>query len=195
MGRFKHVTFISIIFLAACVTVNIYFPAAAIQKVADEIVDDVRGTKDQQKPEEKKDLKSRLFENFRGLGLGSNEAWAQISIEVSTPAIRNYKQALKDNFRLLKPFYENGNVGENSTGLVDTRDTGGLSLKEKSQLTQLVEQQNSNRTALYKEILKANKLQSQALPEVQKVFANSWREKSLANWWIQNDKGEWEKKR
>lgn len=28
-------------FLAACVTINIYFPAAAAQEVADEIIDDV----------------------------------------------------------------------------------------------------------------------------------------------------------
>ena len=31
-----------VVFLVSCVTVNIYFPAAAIQKAADEIVDDVR---------------------------------------------------------------------------------------------------------------------------------------------------------
>jgi len=28
-------------FLAACVTINIYFPAAAAQEVADQIIDDV----------------------------------------------------------------------------------------------------------------------------------------------------------
>ena len=31
-----------LILIMACVTVNIYFPAAEIQKAADEIVDDVR---------------------------------------------------------------------------------------------------------------------------------------------------------
>ncbi len=32
--------------LAACVTINIYFPAAEAQKVADEIIDDVWQIKD-----------------------------------------------------------------------------------------------------------------------------------------------------
>jgi hypothetical protein len=35
-------------FLAACVTINIYFPAAEAQKVADEIIDDVWQIKDEE---------------------------------------------------------------------------------------------------------------------------------------------------
>jgi hypothetical protein len=42
-------------FLAACVTINIYFPAAAAQEVADEIIDDVWQLK---KDEEAKDASS-----------------------------------------------------------------------------------------------------------------------------------------
>lgn len=38
-------------FLAACVTINIYFPAAAAQEVADEIIDDVWQLKEGEKPE------------------------------------------------------------------------------------------------------------------------------------------------
>ena len=63
--------------LVSCVTVNIYFPAAAIQKAADQIVDDVRSAPEQtpqrtpeQAPEEKKDKTSRL-EPFRFIGLNT----------------------------------------------------------------------------------------------------------------------------
>jgi len=35
-------------FLTACVTINIYFPAAAAQEVADEIIDDVWQLKKEQ---------------------------------------------------------------------------------------------------------------------------------------------------
>ncbi len=52
--RLRHLVFGFMIVFAACVTVNIYFPAAAIQKAADEIVDDVRGTGDQKQPQRKK---------------------------------------------------------------------------------------------------------------------------------------------
>ncbi|HSI38601.1 MAG TPA: hypothetical protein VK946_05970 [Methylotenera sp.] len=36
--------------LSACVTINIYFPAAAAEKAADKIIDDVWQLKNQDKP-------------------------------------------------------------------------------------------------------------------------------------------------
>jgi len=38
--------------LTACVTINIYFPAAAAERVADQIIDDVWQLKDDQTPKE-----------------------------------------------------------------------------------------------------------------------------------------------
>ena len=38
--------------LAACVTINIYFPAAAADKAADKIIDDVWQLKNGEKPKE-----------------------------------------------------------------------------------------------------------------------------------------------
>ncbi|BCM24601.1 hypothetical protein [Methyloradius palustris] len=35
------VVFLPLVFLPACVTINIYFPAAAAEKAADKIIDDV----------------------------------------------------------------------------------------------------------------------------------------------------------
>ncbi|MCX5815650.1 MAG: DUF1318 domain-containing protein [Proteobacteria bacterium] len=192
--KFRHFTFVTVIFLAACVTVNVYFPAAAIQKVADQIVDDVTGTKDQQKPESKPDIKSRLFDELKKINLGPKEAYAQADITISTPAIRNIRQSMKESFQQLKPFYTRGSVGENNMGFVEVRNTSDLNMKEKADVTRLVDQLNKNRTALYAEIMKANKLDTNSLPQVQKIFANAWRSKSQTNWWIQNDNGVWEKK-
>ena len=192
--RFKHFTFVTVIFLAACVTVNVYFPATAIQKAADQIVDDVTGTEDQQKPESKPDIKSRLFEELRKINPGPKEAYAQADITISTPAIRNIRQSMKANFQQLKPFCIRGSVGENNTGFVEVRNTSDLNMKEKADVTRLVDQLNKDRTALYTEIVKANKLDTNSLPQIQKIFANSWRSKSQTNWLIQNDSGAWEKK-
>jgi len=194
LKRFRHLTFITVLFVAACVTINVYFPAAAIQKAADQIADDVTGAKDQQKPDKKQDIKSRFFEELRKINPGPKEVYAQTDITVSTPAIRNIKQSMKENFQQLKPFYMRGNVGESNTGFVEMRDASGLNLKEKSDVTRLVDQLNKNRTALYAEIVKANKLDANALPQVQKIFANSWRSRSQSNWWIKNDSGAWEQK-
>ena len=193
--KLRHLALGFMIVFAACVTVNIYFPAAAIQKAADEIVDDVRGTKDGvPQPEQKKDDKrSGIIDSIKYL-VGPREAHAQINIEVSTPAIRSLKQAMKDNYPQLKNFYDKGAIGENNMGLLEQRDAGGLNLKEKADLNRVMGTENNNRAALYNEIMRANKLGSDSLPKIQRIFANSWRDKSQPGWWIQNDGGGWQKK-
>jgi uncharacterized protein YdbL (DUF1318 family) len=185
-----------ILFIASCVTVNIYFPAAAVQKAADAIVEDVRKTekKEEPKPEGQQKI-NKLYQELKRLSWGPAEAYAQIDIEVSTPAIRALKDSIKERFPQLKPFYDKGSIGESNMGLLETRDSTGLNLKEKADLSRLVEQENKERKALYTEIMKANKFGPEVLPQIQKIFANSWREKSQSGWWIQKDSGEWEKKK
>lgn len=195
--KLKHLSFILMVTLVACVTVNIYFPAAAIQKAADAIVEDVRGIQDDKKepvPDTKQDKQSFLPLKSWAFKFGPSEAHAQINIEVSTPAIRNLKEAMKNNFAALRPYYGKGAIGENNMGLLEPRNTAGLNLKEKADVTRLMEQENNNRIALYNEIMKANKLGADSLPKIQKIFANSWRDKSEAGWMIQNDNGVWGKK-
>ena len=126
--------------------------------------------------------------------IGPTEAYAQINVDVSTPAIRSLKQAMKDNYPQLKNFYDKGAIGENNMGLLEQRDTGSLNLKEKADLNRVMTQENNSRNALYSEIMRANKLGADSLPKIQKIFANSWRDKSQPGWWIQNDQGGWQKK-
>jgi uncharacterized protein len=190
----KRLTLAGIFLLAACVTVNIYFPAAAIQKAADEIVEDVRGTDEKQEPDRSSGNHSWLHGEHRRFALSLGEAYAQINIEVSTPAIRNLTQSLKNTYPLLKPFYDRGNIGENNSGFLEARSTEGVGLKEKADLARLVEQENGNRLALYGEIMRANNLKEDSLPQIQRIFANSWRAKSQPAWWVQGDDGQWVRK-
>jgi uncharacterized protein len=180
------------IFVVSCVTVNVYFPAAAVQKAADEIVGDVRSKGQQQ--ESKQSPSSWLQDQFRSIGLGVKEAHADVNINVSTPAIRALKDSLKARYGQLKPCYEKGAIGENNVGLLDIRDTSALSLPERGQAGNLVQLENKDRMALYREIASANKLGAEAIPDIQRIFANSWRDQSQAGWWVQNNNGAWEKK-
>lgn len=198
MNKKTVLLFILVAFVvSSCVTVNIYFPASAVQKAADVIVEDIRGV--DKSPEKQKDKKqskeSQIIKDQKILSLGPSEVFAQIDIEVSTPAIRALKESLKGRFAQLKTYYDMGAIGENNKGLVETRDITGLNLKQKAEINRLVEQENKDRNALYEEIMKANKFGKEVLPEIQKIFANSWRESSLANWWIQKDTGEWIRKK
>ena len=194
MKKWQILNLAGIILIASCVTVNVYFPATAVQKAADQIVDDVQGT--DQKPATKPESPRSFLERFKTFGIGLGEAHAaEINIDVSTPAIRALRGQMKETFLQLKPFYEKGAVGENNMGLVEVRDTGNLSLKEKAQVNALVDQKNKERMSLYKEIVAANKFGSEALSQVQKIFANSWRSKSREGRWVQGDNGVWEKKK
>jgi uncharacterized protein YdbL (DUF1318 family) len=182
-----------LILVIACVTVNIYFPAGEVQKAADEIVDEVR-------PGQKEGESTSRFQTrprwstrlapFFAPGL----AFAQVDIDISTPAIRALRASLAGRFGSLKGFYSRGSLGENNKGYIELRDQSGLDLKGKADLRRLVKAENRDRKDLYMEIIKANNLEPRFLPEVEKIFANSWRKKALAGSWIQNDDGTWTRK-
>ncbi len=196
MKRLRAVGLVGLLLVAACVTVNIYFPAAEVQKAADKIVGDVTGENKPGAPA-KPGNSSSLFERMRVLAcaaLQPSDACAQVNVDVSTPAIRALKESMRNDFQQLKPYYDRSVVGENNNGLVEIRDTTGLDLKEQAQVKQFVDQMNKDRSALYREIQSANKYPPELLPQIQRIFANSWREQSRPGSWVQNDNGQWVKK-
>jgi len=101
---------------------------------------------------------------------------------------------MASRFPQLQPMYAKGAIGETSNGYLAARETGALSLKERADLTRLVDQENADRRALYTEIIRANNLDMGTLGELERLFANSWRDKSSRGWWIQQDNGQWAKK-
>ncbi len=181
-------TFLALFVLAvACVTINIYFPEAAVQKTAEEIVDEVRKAEEEGK--KKQDKEVMLF-SFSLIPM----AYAQEEERVSTPKIRALKQSLKDREPLLLPFFEKGNIGEGNDGFIHVRNEDNLSLKEKADLRRLTKDVNSDRENLYSEVANALDIDSGQIPRIQKIFAKRWIENSRAGWWIQKEDGQWERK-
>ena len=200
--RLKSLKFASIslsfLFLFSCLTINIYFPEAEIQKTADEIVKEIRKSE-----EEKKEDK----ENVSGVGKAQKilsdrgnsfslipAAYAQEEVEVSTPKIRALKQSLKERFRKLRPFFDKGNVGETNDGFIRIRDESGLNLKEKALLRNLEKDENNDRRNLYSEVAKALDVDPSQIKRVRKIFAERWINEAKAGWWIQKEDGGWIKK-
>lgn len=182
-----------LILIMACVTVNIYFPAGEIQQAAEEIVDEVRP---EQPGEQGSFLDPVHLRWFTWLvpSLGPDVAFAQVDINISTPSIRALRASLAGRFNSLKKFYKRGALGENNRGYVEIRDQSGLNLKEKADLRKLAKAESRDRKALYTEILQANNLEARFLPEVEKIFANSWRKKAVPGSGIQKDDGTWVRK-
>jgi len=178
--------------LLACITVNIYFPEAAVKQAASEIVDEVRqqNKKDEAQAEP---VKKRTVSRNGGFSLVP-AAFAQQETSVSTPTIRALKETLKQRFPGLKPYYDAGNIGENNTGFVEVRDDGALGLKDKAALRDLVRDENNDRTKLYAEVAKALSIDPSQVGRVQKIFAESWINNAAPGWWVQRDDGSWVRK-
>ncbi|MDH4219086.1 MAG: YdbL family protein [Candidatus Aminicenantes bacterium] len=182
-------TFIALFVLAiACVTINIYFPEAAVQKTAEEIVDEVRKAEEEGKKKENKEIMQSSFSLIP-------MAYAQEEERVSSPKIRALKQSLKDREPLLLPFFEKGNIGEGNDGFIHVRNEDNLSLKEKADLRRLTKDVNSDRENLYSEVANALDIDSGQIPRIQKIFAKRWIENSRTGWWIQKEDDQWERKK
>ena len=180
--------------LTACVTVNIYFPAAAVQRAADKIVEETWG--DQGKGGAKEPAKgSSLLQEKRYvvISLVSEAQAQQPDINVSNPAIRGLKDSIKARSGSLIPFMDKGNAGIGRDGLLAVRTTEGLNLKERSEVQQLVDAENRDRENLYAEIARANNFPRERVGDIKAIFAKSWTEQAKAGWWIQDAQGNWKK--
>jgi hypothetical protein len=168
---------LSILLIFACVTINIYFPAEKVESVAGEIVEDIRGPQD---PEDKKseEKEESFFGNPRVFVAGVDSAWAQDVTAVSNPTIRNLKAKMKERFALLKPWFDRGTINEGDDGYVDITQSGGLSLKEKNEIRNLVTAENGDRKALYQAVAAALNIDPGQVDRVAEIFAKEW-QKSL----------------
>jgi uncharacterized protein YdbL (DUF1318 family) len=182
-------------FLTACVTVNIYFPAAAVQRAADNIVEETWGGPEKapakKTPGDKSSIAGRIFAS---ISLTSEALAQEADINVSNPAIRALKDSIRARSDSIKPYMDKGNVGLNRDGLLAARTTDGLNLKERAEVQQLVEAENHDREALYAEIAKANNFPKERVADIKRIFARSWTDQARPGWWIQDAQGNWRKK-
>jgi len=194
--------------LSACVTINVYFPAAAAEKAADKIIENVWGPSGlpPAKPPAESGAASPqssltpVNENTFFLAAASGvlnflvpAAQAQADLNISSPAVRQLTSAMEARHAQLKKFYDSGAVGLTQQGLIDVRDLNAIPLPERNTVRQLVAEENSNRNALYKEIAQANG-HPEWEADIRKTFAQRWIDKASAGWSYQDAGGSWKRK-
>jgi len=162
-----------VLFVFACVTINIYFPAEKVESVAGDIVDEIRGKNPLEKEESLKNQKDSHLRKVL-LALSPSFVWAEEVTGVSNPTIRALKEKMKGRFTQLKPFYQKGMLKEESSGFVSPENTKALGLKEKRDLKNLVAAENKDRTTLYQEVAKALKIDSSQTNKIGEIFAKEW---------------------
>lgn len=219
MRRVLPMKLLLAVMLAACVTVNVYFPAAAAQTAADQIIDTVTGGQsgssqpqgsNQNKPQgstlipqiapvtpaiERNDEPSAVV---AALGTVLNalvpaaHAQGQANLDVNTPEIRAITGSMAGRFQQLKPYFDSGAVGYTSDGHIDVRDANAIPLPERANVKRLVSEDNRDRDALYAEVAKANG-HPEWKGDIQNTFARRWIDKASAGAWYQ-DGGSWKQK-
>ena len=201
--------------LAGCVTVNVYFPAAAAQQAADKIIDAVTGgtgvppaqgaqPKSQHGPgAPPPSSDGRVFAAPGSALLAATGRMLQLlvpaaaaqeraNLDISTPEIRAIVASMHGRFQQLAPFFASGAVGMTADGAVAVRDAGAVPLAQRATVLRLVAQQNEDLSLLYGEVAKANGHPEWA-PDIRNVFAQRWvahaRQKG---WYYRDSAGNWQ---
>jgi uncharacterized protein YdbL (DUF1318 family) len=191
----------SLLALAACVTINVYFPAAEAQQAAQEFVGKVIGDDgkpaEAPKPEQpqKQSPSAAVQPGFNLMSLLISDAMAEgVDITIRTPAIQAIQDRMATRFQSsLKAHFDSGALGFGNDGLVVVRDATKIGLKDRVSVNQLVADDNRDRKAVYREIAVANN-HPEWEKQIRDTFASQWVAQAHAGWWYQSGDGAWKQK-
>ncbi len=193
MNRFASIIFIaSAMLLAACVTVNVYFPEAAAERAADRFIRDVLGEELPAAPSNGPQASATSW--WHALSpVGVAHAQSP-DINIDTPQIQMIKSRMADRQRdHLAAWFDAGAIGFGNNGLVEIRDRSAVGLAERRNLERIVGEENADRNAVYREIAIAN-----GHPEwegdIRGTFARQWNANARSGWYYQQSDGSWAQK-
>jgi uncharacterized protein YdbL (DUF1318 family) len=178
----------------ACVTINVYFPAAAAEEAADKIIEEVWG-EDTGKTGNEESSDARYFGSIPARIAYAIVDWLvpaahaqQANLDISSPAIGKLESSMRARHAKLLPHYNSGAIGLTSNGLVAVRDAKAIPLASRKTVNQLVADENRDRKALYREIAAANG-HPEWEAQIQDTFARRWIERAQRGWYYQSGGG------
>lgn len=188
---------------AACVTINVYFPAAAAESAADKIIKEVYG-KDEPAPDARQPATNpdqSSIPEAQGLhilgaiinGLIPAAYAQQPDLNISTPGIERLKSMMTGRHRQLSPFYDSGAVGMENNGLISIRNESAVPLKDRNTVKKLVADENRDRNDMYTEIARANG-HPEWEDQIRDTFARRWVANAPRGWWYVGAGGGWQQK-
>jgi len=196
--------------IAACVTINVYFPAAAADKAADQFINDVTGgaktsSGGSTPPPQSNNVPSRpadepdalvaaVAQVLYALVPAANAQNADAALNVSSPAVSRIKQSMAARFPEMEKFFASGAVGLTKDGLVEVRDINAVALPDRATVKRLVAEDNNDRAQLYTEIARASN-HPEWESDIKKSFANRWvATGAKPGWYYQDSSGAWKQK-
>jgi uncharacterized protein len=189
----------ALLLLGACVTINVYFPAAAAERAADEFIEDVWG----KNPAATEKTKVPGPQSSRDRVHVAGGRWLldfilpaahaqQVDIEISSPAIDRIKARMQERRGAMFGLFDSGTLGLGSDGLVVVHDPGSVALKDRNRVNRLVADENRDRNALYGEVARGNG-HPEWEQQIRATFARRWVANARSGWWYQGSGG-WTRK-
>jgi uncharacterized protein YdbL (DUF1318 family) len=193
--------------LSACVTINVYFPAAEAREAAKEFVEKVINDSDKVQIKEPpagggggmawnatlQRIEVPGFDPWLVVGIGSARAQAAPDITIKTPVIQAIQSRMQERFeRLLRAGFDSGALGFTEDGYITVRDPSKLELKDRVEMNAAVADDNRDRKAVYREVAVANG-HPEWEDQIRAVFARQWIASARPGWWYQSG-GAWKQK-
>jgi len=205
--KLSLISLFTLLMMSACVTINVYFPAAAAEKAADKLIQEVWEKKQDvevKEPEKLETMPSEAEQSQNQLSTSHiflaktlafvvTPAQASANFNVSTPAIKALKARMKKRFKTLEPFYEKGAIGLTNDALILLRNPSAVPLRQRNKIKTEVDSENEDRLALYQAIANANG-HPEWFAEIRSTFAKRWISNAKQGWWYQNNQGKWVQK-
>ena len=185
----KKLALFSALLLTACVTINIYFPAAAAEKAADTIIKDIQSISPAPEPKAELDdwHNTAMYYLDKSLNVFISSAQAaEANLTIDSADIRQLRTKMETRFASLQPAYAAGYIGIQANGLLTVRNAP---LQERNTVNKLVAAENADRLALYQAIANANG-HPEWTADIQATFAKQWINNAQGGWWYQSA-GNW----
>jgi uncharacterized protein YdbL (DUF1318 family) len=179
-----------LLFMTACVTINVYFPAAEAEDAAAKIVNKIIGEDDNVEI----DNNNPQGFQFNPLSFFISSAHAEVNINISSPAIVGITNRMKARYdQNLKSYLDNTIVGFSNQGFIEILDAKKLGLKDRQKAKKVVADENRDRKALYRELAVANG-HADWEESIRSVFVKTWKNQAHSGWKYQDASGTWQTK-
>lgn len=113
------------------------------------------------------------------------------AVQMTTPAILALRDRMSARFPILVPLFDRGNIGEAKDARVVILRDEGLDVNQLAGLEDVVNLENKDRMALFREIVAANGYTDWQITRIQAATAQKLREMMRPGWYHQTWDGRW----
>lgn len=185
--------------LTSCITVNVNFPEAAVQQASDSYVEQLYNLKEEAEKNKIEPAtntsptkKGAAYKVFSPWQLFISSAYAEDEFKVKSELITQIQKREVPRLNQMERFKSDGLIGENNKGLLVVR--GEPKALQKKRIKDLINEENTDRELLYREVLRINGMSSGQMSTITNKFAQSFQDKSPKGTWVQSSAGQWSRK-